>query len=103
MPGLAQRLLPGRSKAWLIGALAALGASVCLAIDINKATEADLDGVRGLGPATTRLILSERDKAPFKNWQDLLTRVKGIGPTSAARLSAQGLTVHGQPYQPGQR
>ncbi len=81
----------------------ALGASTCLAIDINKATEADLDGLRGLGPATTRLILNERDKSPFKNWQDLLARIKGIGPISAAQLSAEGLTVNGQRYEASRR
>jgi len=59
-------------KAWLAGVLAALGTSVCLALDINTASEADLDGLRGLGPATTRLILIEREKALFKNWPDLL-------------------------------
>jgi len=90
-------------KAWLAGALAALGTSVCLTLDINKASEADLDGLRGLGPATTRLILIEREKALFKNWQDLLARVKGIGPASAAQLSAAGLTVNGQAYQAGRR
>lgn len=76
-----------------------------LALDINQASEADLDGLRGLGPATTRLILAERDKAPFRNWQDLLARVKGLGPATAARLSADGLTVAGQPFipSPGRR
>lgn len=88
----------------MLGAfLAGHGAMALAALDINRATEADLDGLSGLGPATTRLILGERDKAPFKNWQDLLTRVKGIGPTSAARLSAQGLTVNGQPYEARRR
>lgn len=74
------------------------------ALDINQASEADLDGLAGLGPATTRLILAERHKAPFRNWTDLLSRVKGIGPAKAAQLSAQGLSVAGQPYpgKPGQ-
>lgn len=94
-----------RSRLWhrlgrvAVGAAVALYGTVALAaIDINQASEADLDGLRGLGPATTRLILSERAKAPFKNWQDLLARVKGIGPSSAAKLSAEGLTVNGQSF-----
>lgn len=103
MPNLMRRLQRALNKAWLTGALAVLGTSACLAIDINHASEADLDGLRGLGPATTRIILSERDKAPFRNWQDLLARVKGIGPASAAKLSAEGLTVNGQAYQTGRR
>ncbi len=71
------------------------------AVDVNRATEADLDGIKGLGPATTRLILAEREKTAFRNWADLLARVKGLGPASATRLSAEGLTVNGEPYTPG--
>jgi competence protein ComEA len=70
----------------------------CETVDANTATEAQLDGLLGLGPATTRLILAERDKARFKNWQDLIARVKGLGPKAAAKLSAAGLNVDGQPY-----
>jgi competence protein ComEA len=71
---------------------------LCETVDANTATEAQLDGLLGLGPATTRLILAERDKARFKNWQDLIARVKGLGPKAAAKLSAAGLNVNGQPY-----
>jgi competence protein ComEA len=71
---------------------------LCEAVDVNTATEAQLDGLLGLGPATTRVILAERDKARFKNWQDLIARVKGLGPKAAAKLSAAGLNVDGQPY-----
>lgn len=81
-------------------ALVLQGATALAAIDINQASEADLDGLRGLGPATTRLILTERAKAPFKNWQDLLARVKGIGTSNAAKLSSEGLTVNGQSFEP---
>ncbi|WP_313313072.1 helix-hairpin-helix domain-containing protein [Pulveribacter sp.] len=67
-------------------------------IEANQATEAQLDGVNGLGPATTRRILAARGERPFDGWRDLIARVKGIGPASAARLSQQGLRVAGQPY-----
>lgn len=69
------------------------------AVDVNKASEADLDGIKGIGPATTRSILSERKKSEFKNWEDLMTRVKGIGESRAQKLSANGLTVSGTPYR----
>ena len=75
-------------------------AAIAETVDVNRATEAQLDGVLGLGPATTRLILAERDKALFKNWQDLIARVKGLGPKAAVKLSANGLNVDGQPYLP---
>ena len=68
------------------------------ALDIENAREMDLDGLRGLGPATTRQILVERERTPFRDWADLQRRVRGLGPQTAQRLSAQGLRVQGQAY-----
>lgn len=67
-------------------------------LDIAQAREIDLDGLRGLGPATTRLILQQRERQPFRDWKDLMQRTPGIGPKKAAQLSEQGLRVQGQPY-----
>lgn len=68
------------------------------AVDVNKATEAELDGIKGIGPVTTKLIVSERKKGEFKNWDDFVTRVKGVGDKNAAKFSAEGLTVGGATY-----
>lgn len=68
------------------------------AVDVNRATAADLDGVKGIGPAISTKILDERKKAPFKDWNDFIARVKGIGEKSAAKLSADGLTVNGAAF-----
>jgi competence protein ComEA len=68
------------------------------AVDVNKASEADLDGIKGIGPVTSKLILSERKKGDFKNWEDFVTRVKGVGDKNAAKFSAEGLTVGGAAY-----
>lgn len=68
------------------------------AVDVNKATEAELDGIKGIGPVTTKLIVSERKKGAFKNWEDFVARVKGVGDKSAAQFSAAGLTVGGATY-----
>ena len=67
------------------------------ALDINQATEAELDNLRGLGPAFTRRVIAARSEKPFANWSDLMNRVSGMGPLVAQKLSAQGLTVKGQP------
>ncbi|MRW87198.1 helix-hairpin-helix domain-containing protein [Pseudoduganella sp. FT26W] len=83
----------------LLLVVAALVASMTLAwaqVDVNKADEAALDSVRGLGPAKTKAILEERKKGEFKDWSDLETRVKGIGPKNATRLSEAGLQVNGK-------
>lgn len=80
-------------------------ASVCcalslsaLALELNTANEAELDSVRGLGPSSTARILVAREQGPFKDWGDFMRRVKGIKPTTAAKLSATGLTVNDLPF-----
>jgi competence protein ComEA len=84
----------------LLAALALCCATLAhAAVDVNKASAAELDGIKGIGPAVSGRILDERKKAPFKDWNDLKARVKGVGPGTAAKLSAEGLTVNGQPYK----
>jgi competence protein ComEA len=68
------------------------------AVDVNKASEAELDSIKGIGPSTSRLIVAERKKSEFKNWDDFISRVKGVGEKSAAKFSAEGMTVGGAPY-----
>lgn len=70
------------------------------AVDINTATEADLDSIKGIGPSTSGKMLEARKTAKFKDWADLIERVPGIGDKRAAKLSAEGLTVNGQAFQP---
>ena len=43
--------------------------------------------------------MAERKKAEFKSWEDLIARVKGFGPKTAVKFSAEGLTVGGATYQ----
>lgn len=68
------------------------------AVDVNKATAADLDGIKGIGPAVSTKILDERKKGNFKDWNDFVTRVKGVGEGNAAKFSAEGLTVNGDAF-----
>jgi competence protein ComEA len=70
------------------------------ALEINQASEAELDNLRGVGPAFTRRILAERAQAPFRSWADLMQRVSGMGTSTARKLSAQGLQVEGQVFEP---
>jgi competence protein ComEA len=65
------------------------------AVDVNKATAAELDGIKGIGPSMSGKILEQRKKSPFKDWPDLISRVSGIGDKKAAQFSADGLTVNG--------
>lgn len=69
-------------------------------VDVNSASEAELDGIKGIGPSTSRRILDERNKGHFKDWNDLMARIRGIRRANAVRLSAAGLTVNGSAFQP---
>src|SRR5689334_6772409 len=78
-----------------------LSAAIAMAAtDVNKASEAELDSVKGIGPTTSKLIISERKKGDFKSWDDFITRVKGVGEKRAQDLSEAGLTVGGASYKP---
>lgn len=68
------------------------------AVEINTANEAELDSVRGLGPSSTARILEAREQGAFKDWADVMARVKGIKAATAAKLSSAGLTVNQQPF-----
>ncbi len=78
--------------------LAMCAAVAFAAVDVNKGTAAELDGVKGIGPVTSKLITTERDKGAFKDWPDFIARVKGVGDKRAAKLSSNGLTVNGASF-----
>jgi competence protein ComEA len=72
--------------------------SAFAATDINKATQAELESVRGIGTSMSTKILDERKKSNYKNWDDFISRVGGVGPGNASKFSADGLTVNGEPF-----
>jgi competence protein ComEA len=85
----------------IAGALLTLGfAGLAWAqqIDLNKASEVELDALKGVGPVLTKAVMDERKKAPFKDWEDATSRVKGLGTQKAISLSEQGVRVQGSAY-----
>jgi competence protein ComEA len=62
------------------------------AVNINTATQSELEAVRGVGPAKAKAIISYRDaNGHFKSLQDL-DNVKGFGKASVEKLQSE-LTV----------
>jgi competence protein ComEA len=74
-------------------------ASFAAVVDVNKATAAELDSIKGIGPGISSKILDERKNGNFKDWQDFIGRVKGVGETSAAKFSTEGLRVNGKTFK----
>jgi competence protein ComEA len=57
-------------------------------IDPNRASEQELDRLPGVGPATARAIVAEREAAGgFRSAADL-TRVRGLGSATLERIGA---------------
>jgi competence protein ComEA len=68
------------------------------ALELNLATEAELDGLKGMGPSLSRKVLAARNIQAFSSWADFRQRVSGIGAAKAKQFSEQGLTVQGHPF-----
>jgi competence protein ComEA len=74
--------------------MAIAAAGPAQAVDVNAATQPELESVRGVGPKTAELILQERQKGgAFKSFDDFSGRVRGIGAKRAQKLRDAGLTV----------
>ncbi len=73
-------------------------AAAFAAVDVNKGSAADFDGLKGVGPTMSKRILDARQKGEFKDWGDFMERVKGVKAKTAAKLSAEGLTVNGKAF-----
>ena len=84
----------------LLGLALCTSLSLAAAMEVNTATEAELDSIHGIGPAMSQRILQERQRTAFTDWQDLMQRVSGMGQKKAAQFSSQGLTVNGKSFAP---
>lgn len=78
--------------------LALLSAAAFAAVDVNKASQGELETIKGIGPTMSTKIVDARKSGPFADWSDLQTRVKGVGHGNATKFSADGLTVNGAAY-----
>jgi competence protein ComEA len=86
------------SVALLSSVVALMCCNTALALDVNQANEAELDSVKGMGPALSAKVLKARANGPFRNWPDLMQRVSGIRQNKAKQFSEQGLTVDSQAF-----
>lgn len=63
-------------------------------ININSATQVELEGIKGIGPSKAKTIIAERlDGGHFKDANDLQKRVRGIGMKTIEKMVDNGLTI----------
>lgn len=68
------------------------------AVDLNKATQAELEALKGIGPAKAKAIIDYRTKnGAFKSADDL-DKVKGVGKGIISKI-ANEVTIDGKPLQ----
>ena len=98
----AQLQVARTARRWRIAsAVCALLISVSShALEINQANVAELDSLRGMGPALSAKVLQAREQKQFESWRDVMKRVSGFGLAKAQQFSDQGLTVNGQALKP---
>lgn len=59
------------------------------AVNLNTATQAELETIKGIGPVKAKMIIDDRAKnGPFKSLEDL-DRVKGFGMKSVDKLRGE--------------
>lgn len=73
-------------------------ASIAAALEVNTASQAELESLKGVGTVLSAKLIKARSVQAFTDWSDLMKRVPGVRAATAARLSAGGLTVAGAPY-----
>jgi competence protein ComEA len=79
------------STALLFGGLGVAGAEP---INVNTATQSELESIKGIGPAKAKTIIAERlDGGHFQDANDLQKRVRGIGMKSVEKMVDNGLTI----------
>ena len=74
--------------------LAALGLASASPINVNTASQSELESIKGIGPAKAKTIIAERqDGGHFQDANDLQKRVRGIGMRSVEKMVDNGLTI----------
>ncbi len=75
-------------------AFTSLGVAIASPINVNTATQSELESIKGIGPSKAKTIITERlDGGHFQDANDLQKRVRGIGMRSVEKMVDNGLTI----------
>jgi len=84
-----------RSAAFVAAlAVSSFGLATASPINVNTATQSELESIKGIGPSKAKTIISERlDGGHFQDANDLQKRVRGIGMKSVEKMVNNGLSI----------
>ncbi|MBA4142324.1 MAG: ComEA family DNA-binding protein [Nitrosospira sp.] len=80
----------------LIAVFMFTGTASYAAVNINTATQAQLETLQGIGPAKAKAIVEHRKKKGLFRSVDDLQNVSGVGPVTVKRLR-KDISVGGAP------
>ncbi|MDO8310609.1 MAG: ComEA family DNA-binding protein [Sideroxyarcus sp.] len=82
--------------------LLAFSGFACAAVDLNTATQEELESVKGIGPVKAQAIIEYRKyNAPFRKVDDL-QEIKGFGDKSVDKLRHE-VTVSSTAAKPAEK
>ena len=74
--------------------VAVTGLTAASPVNVNTATQSELESIKGIGPSKAKTIIAERlDGGHFQDANDLQKRVRGIGMRSVEKMVDNGLTI----------
>ena len=74
--------------------VAVSGLAAASPINVNAATQSELESIKGIGPSKAKTIIAERlDGGHFQDANDLQKRVRDIGMKSVEKMVDNGLTI----------
>jgi competence protein ComEA len=74
--------------------VAVSGLAAASPVNVNTATQSELESIKGIGPSKAKTIIAERlDGGHFQDANDLQKRVRGIGMRSVEKMVDNGLTI----------
>ena len=91
--GMFKNLMKAAAIAFTV-LVSSVGVSHASPINVNTATQTELESIKGIGPAKAKTIIAERlDGGHFQDANDLQKRVRGIGMKSVEKMVDNGLTI----------
>nr|WP_269459904.1 helix-hairpin-helix domain-containing protein [Polynucleobacter necessarius] len=74
--------------------LLSAGFALASPVNVNTATQTEVESIQGIGPAKAKTIIAERlDGGHFQDANDLQKRVRGIGMKSVEKMVDHGFTI----------